>query len=198
MNTNVGPTAGSAHGDLQLARLARRGDRHAMEALAARLGCVRDHLGAAHARLGRPLGEHDLADVLGDVHASLWSRLERFDGRRPLEAWASGFCGIQLVKHLERRRRRRQLEYGLDPDRHDPRQDPKATSEEDGRALREALARLDPRTFDVVQLKVIEERTFEEIGAALCMSPNTAKSLYYRALARLRRRLEGRISEASG
>jgi len=189
MESRTGLPSGAAEGDLLLALRARRGDPDAKELLAARLSCVRDHLGAAHARLGRPLGEHDLADVAADVQAALWSRLDRFDGRTPLEAWARGFCGVQLVKFLERRRRRRQLEYGLDPDRRDPRHDAPRMAEDDRTALRNALARLDPRTFDVIQLKVVEERTFEEIGAALDMSPNTAKSLYYRALARLQQRL---------
>lgn len=193
MDSNAGSPSTAAQGDLSLARRARRGDRDAKEALAARLACVREHLGAAHARLGRPLGEHDLADVAAEVHAALWSRLDRFDGRTPLEAWARGFCGVQLVKFLERRRRRRQLEYGLDPDRGDPRQDAPVHTEDDRSALRAALARLDPRTFDVIQLKVVEERTFEQISVVLNMSPNTAKSLYYRALARLRGRLEGRL-----
>lgn len=175
--------------DLLLARRARRGDREAREALGARLDCVRDHLGAAHARLGRPLGEHDLADVAAEVLAALWSRLDRFDGRSPLEAWARGFCGVQLVKFLERRRRRQQLEYGIDPDRRG-RLD---REHDDSRALSDALARLDERTLAVVRLKVLEERTFDEIGAELAISPNTAKSLYYRALARLRSSLQRRL-----
>jgi RNA polymerase sigma factor (sigma-70 family) len=175
----------TAEGDLRLAHRARRGDREAREALGARLECVREQLGAAHARLGRPLGEHDLADVAAEVLAALWSRLDRFDGRRPLEAWARGFCGVELIKFLERRRRR-QLEYGLDPDRCGRRE----AVPDDAGSLRAALSRLDPRTLEVVQLKALEERTFEEIGAALDMSPNTAKSLYYRALARLQQRLK--------
>jgi RNA polymerase sigma-70 factor (ECF subfamily) len=183
----------AAEQDLLLARRARRGDREAREALGARLDCVRDQLGAAHARLGRPLGEHDLADVTSEVLTALWSRLDRFDGRRPLEAWARGFCGVQLVKFLERRRRRQQLEYGLDPDRlgrgeprHD--QDPH---------LSRALERLDARTLEVLRLKVHEGRTFDEIAAALAISPNTAKSLHYRALARLRASLQ-RLFDADG
>jgi RNA polymerase sigma-70 factor, ECF subfamily len=176
--------------DLLLARRARHGDREARELLGARLDCVRDQLGAAHARLGRPLGEHDLADVAAEAVAALWSRLDRFDGRRPFEAWARGFCGLQLIKFLERRRRRRQLEYGLDPDRC-------GRGEElpgDGPELRDALARLDTRTLAVVRLKVLDERTFEEIGAALAISPNTAKSLHYRAMARLRQQMR-RLAE---
>jgi RNA polymerase sigma-70 factor (ECF subfamily) len=180
--------------DLLLARRARRGDREAREVLAARLDCVRDQLGAAHARLGRPLGEHDLADVAADVLASLWSRLDRFDGRSPLEAWARGFCGVQLVKFLERRRRRQQLEYGLDPDRCGR----GAPVHEDAHDLHDALARLDARTLEVVQLKVLEERTFDEIGAQLAISPNTAKSLHYRALARLRSSLQRMLDAEHG
>lgn len=179
----------AAEQDLLLARRARYGDREAKEVLGARLECVREQLGAAHARLGRPLGEHDLADVAAEVLAALWSRLDRFDGRRPLEAWARGFCGVELVKFLERRRRRLQLEYGLDPDRCGGAE----PAGDDDQALGDALSRLDERTVAVVQLKALEERTFDQIGAQLSISPNTAKSLYYRALVRLRSRLHVRL-----
>lgn len=192
MEWNEAGAEQAAAQDLALARRARHGDAEAKEALGARLDCVRDQLGVAHARLGRPLGEHDLADVTAEVLAALWSRLDRFDGRRPLEAWARGFCGVELVKFLERRRRRQQLEYGLDPDRCGRSE----SAPDDGQALGAALARLDVRTLQVVQLKALEERTFEEIGAALAISPNTAKSLYYRALARLRSRLEAQLLDA--
>jgi RNA polymerase sigma factor (sigma-70 family) len=52
-----------------------------------------------------------------------------------------------------------------------------------------ALARLDPPADDIVRLKHFEELTFEEIGQRLLLSPNTAKTHYYRALVRLREAL---------
>jgi len=58
-------------------------------------------------------------------------------------------------------------------------------------ALERALARLSVEQREVVALKVEGGLTFEEIGAALAVSPNTAASRYSYALARLREALGG-------
>jgi RNA polymerase sigma-70 factor (ECF subfamily) len=59
-------------------------------------------------------------------------------------------------------------------------------------ALERALARLPAEQRDVLALKLEGGLTFEEIGAALSISPNTAASRYRYALERLREALGGR------
>lgn len=56
----------------------------------------------------------------------------------------------------------------------------------DDAALHAAMARLSPEQRDVVVLKVDGGLTFDEVGAALSVSPNTAASRYRYALAHLR------------
>jgi RNA polymerase sigma-70 factor, ECF subfamily len=56
-------------------------------------------------------------------------------------------------------------------------------------ALTEALAELPTEQRGVVHLKLWEELTFEQIGQALAISPNTAASRYRYGLDKLRQRL---------
>ena len=52
------------------------------------------------------------------------------------------------------------------------------------------IERIDPRDAEVIQLKHFRHLSFDEIGETLGISPNTAKSRYYRALVRLREMLD--------
>jgi RNA polymerase sigma-70 factor (ECF subfamily) len=61
----------------------------------------------------------------------------------------------------------------------------------DGRALSRCLERLEPRARKVVTLAFREERTAEEIAAALGISAGNARVIRHRALAALRDCLEG-------
>jgi RNA polymerase sigma-70 factor (ECF subfamily) len=63
--------------------------------------------------------------------------------------------------------------------------------EEGEPALERALGRLPAEQRDVLALKIEGGLTFEEIGAALAISPNTAASRYRYALSRLRDALGG-------
>lgn len=56
--------------------------------------------------------------------------------------------------------------------------------------LREAVRGLPLKQREVLALKVLQQMTFEEIGAALGVSANTAASRYRYAIARLRLQLE--------
>ena len=55
--------------------------------------------------------------------------------------------------------------------------------------VRAAVASLGEPTSTVVNLKHFEELTFDEIGDQLDLSPNTAKTYYYRGLEKLRDKL---------
>lgn len=56
-------------------------------------------------------------------------------------------------------------------------------------AIEEALQRIPPEQREVLVLKIWGELTFEQIGAELGLSPNTAASRYRYALGALRREL---------
>lgn len=65
----------------------------------------------------------------------------------------------------------------------------------DERALlvRAAIGELSPKLAQVVVLRYLEGRSYEEIGEVLCLPPGTVKSRLNRAHAALRELLEGRI-----
>lgn len=65
-----------------------------------------------------------------------------------------------------------------------------ATEGESFAGLSECVLNLPIKQREVVALKVLEEMTFEEIGRALGISPNTAASRYRYAIARLRSAME--------
>ena len=65
-----------------------------------------------------------------------------------------------------------------------------AQSQEEGRMLREALARLPPQQRAVVALRTWQDLSFKEIGAVMGLAEGTAKAHYFFALRNLRRQLE--------
>ena len=64
--------------------------------------------------------------------------------------------------------------------------------------LLEGLGELPPELGLVLQLKHIEGLTFDQIGERLAISPNTAKTRYYRGLDKLRGRLGQRTTTSAG
>jgi len=175
-----------AQADVLLAREAKRGSRAAIQELSGRLACVPGLVRSMHGRMGAPLKPDDLDEVVQETMMALWKKLDHYDGSSALETWIYGFCGTQIVKFLERRRRRSAMTYGHEADESE-------TLTRDEELLRlefewvhVALGRLGPPAEDIVRLKHFEELTFEEIGQRLALSPNTAKTHYYRALERLR------------
>jgi RNA polymerase sigma-70 factor (ECF subfamily) len=63
-------------------------------------------------------------------------------------------------------------------------------ADQEGEALRRAVARLSPERREVISLKIWQQLTFTEIGEVTGVSPNTAASRYRYALEDLRGMLE--------
>jgi RNA polymerase sigma-70 factor (ECF subfamily) len=179
-----GRIAAGGGADVALATAARHGDPEARRRLLDGLADLPAMLRVKNARLGAPLRGDELDDALQNVLLSLWSKLDRFDGRVPLLHWAYGFGVVEIRRTIERRGRRR--ERSLDGETVDHRA---SGSHGDPDRLRAAVAGLDPDEQAVVRLKHFEALTFDEIAARLGVAANTAKSRYYRGLDRLRRRL---------
>jgi RNA polymerase sigma-70 factor (ECF subfamily) len=67
-----------------------------------------------------------------------------------------------------------------------------AIAQEQAAALRRVLGRLPEDYRRVIELRYQEERSFDEIGAALGLSANAARKLLLRAVERVSKELEGR------
>jgi RNA polymerase sigma-70 factor (ECF subfamily) len=142
-------------------------------------------MAAQNARLGRPLSEHDLADVAQDSMLVLLRKLHEFTGQAALEAWVFRICCLELMNAV-RRRRRQMPNIDLEIE---PRSDDAATREWHRLVAREALDtaidRIGGVEAEALRLKHYEGLTFEELAARAGISVTGIKARYYRGLARL-------------
>ncbi|HKE01708.1 MAG TPA: sigma-70 family RNA polymerase sigma factor [Planctomycetota bacterium] len=185
--------------DWQLVQDVLAGRQDALDRFLARMRCVPRFLAGSNAWLGRPLDPHDLQDLSQDAITAIWKKLPTFTGASTLETWVFGFCAHEVLKGAHRRRRRPSLATDWGGDAFPERAEPPAPLEDESalaRVLR-ALEGTSPDEADVVRAKHFDGLTFEEIAARLGISPNTAKTRYYRGVARLRRLLRPRLAEES-
>ncbi|MEM7305606.1 MAG: RNA polymerase sigma factor [Planctomycetota bacterium] len=180
--------------DLRLVKRVLRRDREAVAAFSERLSCVPAYLRSLAARTGLGISAPALDDVAQETFLAIWRKLDTFRGTSRLETWACGFCFHELRhwrdRHLRVESRRGELEESPSVAAVAP--------DDTGELVDRALARLGPPAEDVIRLKHFEELSFQDVGERLQVSPNTAKSLYYRGLARLREWLGDRGEELAG
>lgn len=192
--TRTGPREpGDADGDLELARAAVRSERAAVDRFFERMQCVPAILAAKNRRLGSPLSSEELADLAQETLTLLWKKLPGFAGHARLETWAYRFCVLELMNLVRKTKRRQIVQPGLDRTP-EPSQSPEPAAVDYEHVYRALDALGDPEAA-IVRLKHFRQLTFDEIGATLGISPNTAKTGYYRGLVRLRADLERRGEE---
>ena len=187
MCVDTTPAARSAHArDLDLVRRACGDDPWAGQELADRLSCVPAMVRARHRKLGAPLSDEELKDVVQDTLVTVLSRLESFEGRSSLETWAYGFVVRELYKGFDRLRRRpRRVEWsdersaGLVDESHTARRD-------DYSVVHDTIHSIGPPGSEIIRLKHFQLMTFEEIAEELEMPLGTVKTRYYRSVERLR------------
>lgn len=160
-----------------------------------RMDCVPRILASRNAKLGSPVREQDLPDLVQDTLIVIWRKLPSFQGRASLETWVYRICCLELMNFV-RRRRRAQREQGRDEEVVE-REDTQASSafDESFDDLYQALERVPESEERVIWLKHFEELTFESIGHQLGISENTAKTRYYRGLRRMQGMLRATRAE---
>lgn len=153
-----------------------------------RIRCVPRMLSALNGRRGRPLSEHDLADLVQDTVLIVLRKLDQFAAWAPLEAWIYRLCLLEFLNAIRRRgRERRRTIERVD----EPATAPAASAgghEHDD--VHQALDRLGGVEAEAIRMKHFDALTFEEIGNRLGMPGNTAKTRYYRGLAKLAKVLQ--------
>lgn len=168
--------------DGELVRAVLAGEQAAVDALVVRLGCIPRILAALNQRMGSPFGSEDLNDLTQDSLIHLWRRLESYSGQASLETWAYSFCTHGFMNEL-RKGQRRGRASSLEESQAEVRPVPADTLEFE--QLHRGLQQLEDKDARVIRLKYFDDLTFEEIGARLELSPNTAKTCYYRGMRRL-------------
>ncbi len=151
-------------------------------------------LSARNTRLPHPLAPQEVQDLEQETLVVVWRKLGHFQGRSILETWIYPFCGFILMRALRSRARRGARES--DGAGVEPLDDPAPLERLDLAVVHDAIERLDDEESAVIRLKHFEDQTFEELAARLAISPNTAKTRYYRALRRLKLLLTGPGREA--
>lgn len=143
--------------------------------------CVPRILAVQNKRAGRPLDEHDLADLAQDVLLLVWKKLPSFEGASALETWVYSFCYLQFMNASRRKARLRTRASDEAP------AEAAADPQESGRfeELYEGVESLPPAERRVIELRLSSELTFDEIGRASDEPVSTVKSRYYKAIQRL-------------
>jgi len=186
-----------AGGDLELVRGALAGKRDEVRAFLARMHCVPRMIAAHNEKLGRPLADDELEDVVQETLVAIWRKLERFDQRAALETWVYPFCFYEFMRRLRSKRSLPRLLEDAPAGAHEPIA-PEEVSLLEFEHVLAGLDALEPELAEVLRLKHLEDLTFEEIGRRLAISPNTAKTRHYRGLEKLRKRLGKRTERAEG
>jgi RNA polymerase sigma-70 factor, ECF subfamily len=157
----------------------------------------RRHGPALRSFLRRRTRDGDVAaDLLAETFAAAWSQRNRFKDSCDGSAapWLFGIARNLSSMHARRgslaRTARERIgmpirEYGAD----------EAEERLDGELLApqldQALADLSANDRRAVELRVVEERSYDEIGDRLAITPAAARTRVYRALSALRASLKG-------
>lgn len=174
-----------------LRRFACDGDGDAFHEL------VQRRFGLVYAVALRQVGgdEHLARDVAQRAFIALARQAVALSKRAVISGWlyrTARYTAIDVVR-AERRRRIREQEAHLMHENHMPAGD---TSDVDWQGLRpvldDILSELDERDRDAVMLRILEERPFTEVGAALRLTEDAARMRVDRALEKLRLRLRRR------
>ena len=169
--------------DMELVRAVLRREATAVDALVLRMRCIPRILALLNQRMGNVLGADDLNDLTQDILARLWPRMRDYTGEAALETWFYGYCFNGLMNAVRKHRRLQSMQRGSAHAESIP--GPSSPQHLEFDHLQQSLERLDPRETRIIRLKYFDDLTFEEIGGRLEISPNTAKTCFYRGMRRL-------------
>lgn len=130
-------------------------------------------------------------DLVQNVFVRILQNLPRYQPSGRLDA----FC-LRIARNLwiDDRRRSGRVYFDGDEarDRPDPGPGPLQLADRDDRAaqLRQALSKLDPDTRELLELAVLQQLPYKEVGLMLEIPVGTVKSRVYYSLRRLRERIE--------
>jgi RNA polymerase sigma-70 factor, ECF subfamily len=142
--------------------------------------------------------EADADDVVQDAFLRAYQKLATFESRADFGTWIYRIAVHCALDRLQRRKQddARRVSEEYDPEGDgvqvaDSKPDPErmAISKEIADLQQAAMRGLTAMERTAFVLRHLEERSTEEIAAALDVTPNTAKQSVYRAVQKVRRRL---------
>lgn len=142
----------------------------------------------------RLLGRHaqSAEDVLQDVFLKAYVNLNDYDTTRPLGPWLYRIAHNEAVSFLRKRGAEPQVIDGedgrliLERTRDETSADATARLDLAESGIHGALIELDPRYRDVLMLRYLEDKSYDEISDILQMPPGTVATRIRRGLERLK------------
>ncbi len=175
--------------EAQWIKAARRGDQIAFRRL------VEAHARPLHHVCQRLLGDPAAAeDALQEAFLNAWRGLERFDGRSTFGSWLHRIAVNAALGMLRQRRIEVSIDAGEDeeaarlPALYDTDHDPfeRASGQQVGRRLAQALEALSPSERSAFVLRHFEQYPLDEIATALGSNVSACKQAVFRAVRKLR------------
>lgn len=147
------------------------------------------------ATLVRLVGSRDDAeDLAQETFVRAWKRREQFDGRGSVEGWLVRIA-VHLARDFVRRSPRPVLELDAERDRaQSAAPDAVARDRELRRALRRSIAVLPQRLREPFVLRVLEERSYDDVAAICGVTAGTARIQVMKARRRLMEALRPHLS----
>ena len=134
---------------------------------------------------------HEAEDLTSETFLRAWNAIERFEDRGlAIEAWILRIAHNVAVAHLRRRRASASIDdIVLEAN---PKDGPAVVTESlaEGAALAQAIRSLPAMQRQVILLRFVEERSYEEVGAAVGRSQGAVRVIQFRALRSLKRVLQ--------
>lgn len=178
--------------DLEIVRGVLAGRAQSLEQFVERMRCVPRILAAQNAQLGRPLDDHDLADLTQDVLVLVWKKLPEYEGRSELAGWVYRFCVLQSMNAARRKTRHRHKEFDETLSRSTGQEAPLEHEE-----VHAGLARVPAEEAEIIRLKHFENLSLDAVAKRLGQPTSSIKSRYYRGIERLSAFLHNRRKEAA-
>jgi RNA polymerase sigma-70 factor (ECF subfamily) len=153
--------------------------------------------------VGRLLGPRaqSAEDVLQEIFIKAYVNLNDYDRARPFAPWLYRIAHNEAVSFLRKHDADRHIVNGKDAllilERVADGEDPatlwhrRRTAED----VRQAIGELDGRSRDVLTLRYLEEKSYDQIADILEMPPGTVATLIARGMKRLRGTLRGAWGE---
>jgi RNA polymerase sigma factor (sigma-70 family) len=187
---------GTGPEDQLLVQGALRGDRASVDAVMRRLGCVVRFVYRLNRSMGYNMPTEGLEDVVQQVYLAVWPRLPDYAGTSALETWVYGFCRNCLRAEFRRRASRLrvvQTDDNLQDHTVDaPPPEERAVQMESLDLLHEELEQLTDGDREIVELRHLQDRSFEQIARQKNLPPSTIKDRCYRAVDKIRMRMKRR------
>jgi len=154
-------------------------------------------LDAQNARLGRPLSEHDLADLTQDTLLVLLKKIDSLAAGSSLEGWIYRVCCFELMNGIRRKRKQPMLVGDATQDLVPPAETEPALPDWEYEDLHQGLEKIDANEAAVIRLKYFDDLTFDQIAERLDVSQGTAKTRFYRGMLKLQALLSHRFPEVA-